>query len=186
MPRRLLWLFILGNPITSHAESFAARISCSAPAQHDRAYWLNSRIQYTLSPTAKEALDKGVPLAWVVSVRVQQTGRWWPVTLSEQQRRYSLQFHALLNQYSVKRSDAESAETFLSLNAALDFMSVVPDIKLIDREALHNGEHYQIAIKARFDREALPSPLRPTAYLNSDWFLSSDWILCPLPNSNSR
>jgi hypothetical protein len=38
------------------------------------------------------------------------------------------------------------------------------------------------AIKVVFDRNALPLPLRPVAYLNQQWYLSSDWSLWPLKN----
>lgn len=174
----ILFLVIASN---THADSFAARVSCVALQQRDQAYWLSARIFYMLSPKAKEALSKGVPLTWDVAIKVQQSQRWWNSTLSEQHHRYTLEFHALLNQYSVRHND-QNTEAFLSLNAALNAMATLPDIKLLDE----NGKNNQVILKARFDPEALPSPLRPFAYIDSRWFLSSEWTLCPLVNFDSR
>jgi hypothetical protein len=36
------------------------------------------------------------------------------------------------------------------------------------------------AVKVNFDRDALPLPLRPIAYIDPQWYLSSDWTLWPL------
>ncbi|MCK5122068.1 MAG: DUF4390 domain-containing protein, partial [Methylococcales bacterium] len=41
---------------------------------------------------------------------------------------------------------------------------------------------YYVAIKVEFSREALPVPLRPLSYFDSQWALSSDWALWPLQN----
>ncbi|MEY3760764.1 MAG: hypothetical protein RIR39_2255, partial [Pseudomonadota bacterium] len=35
-------------------------------------------------------------------------------------------------------------------------------------------------VKVSFDRDALPLPLRPIAYIDPQWYLSSDWTLWPL------
>ena len=43
-----------------------------------------------------------------------------------------------------------------------------------------NVAQYVVAIKVSFDRDALPLPLRPLAYINPQWYLSSEWTLWPL------
>jgi hypothetical protein len=38
-----------------------------------------------------------------------------------------------------------------------------------------SGEEYEVLIHAELDIEALPSPLRPLAYITPAWRLNSDW-----------
>jgi hypothetical protein len=59
-------------------------------------------------------------------------------------------------------------------------MSSLHDSDPVPADLLQPGQRYKLAIKCQFDREALPVPLRPFAYLDSQWFLSSDWYLWPI------
>ena len=49
-------------------------------------------------------------------------------------------------------------------------------IPIIARERLSAGADYAARIRARLDIEALPSPLRPIAYLSPKWRLDSGWF----------
>ncbi|MCQ8127638.1 DUF4390 domain-containing protein [Methylomonas rivi] len=140
---------------------------------------IQARIDYRLSPTAKEALHKGVPLTWIVAIQIRKAGRILDTTLYSQERPYRIRFHALLNQYEVATRDNEG-EMFLTLNAALNFMSNLHDSQPLAADLIQPGQRYYLAVKCRFDRESLPVPLRPFAYLDTQWFLSSDWTLWPI------
>jgi hypothetical protein len=141
---------------------------------------INAAIDYPLSPTAKEALLKGVPLEWMLTVEIRQSGWLWDSIVFKQQLPYKLQFHALLNQYAVQTSRGHS-EMFLTLNAALGYMSQPQTIVIFDSSQLKADSDYQLALKTQFLREALPVPLRPFAYLDQQWYLSSNWFLWPIP-----
>ena len=119
-----------------------------------------------------------MPLAWDVLLKIKQINPLFDTTVYKKKLRYSLQFHVLLNQYEVK-SPLGQVEMFLTLSAALNFMSLIQDDTHLNKDALKSDQHYQIALKTEFNREFLPIPLRPVAYLNSQWFLSSDWYLWP-------
>lgn len=141
-------------------------------------YTISTRIDYQLSPTAKEALHKGVPLAWDVLIEINRTMGPLNTTLYEKKLPFVLEFNALLNQYEVKSPG--QPEMFLTLNAALNFMAALHDAGHIDKGLLQTGKNYQLAVKSRFNREFLPIPLRPAAYLDGQWFLSSDWFVWPI------
>jgi hypothetical protein len=170
-----LLLVLLICPLTSFAEDFSAKIRYAELIETATGYSLKTEIDYHLSPTAKEALHKGVPLAWDVLIEVKQSGRLWNTTVFKKSLPYSLQFHALLNQYEVKSPGQQ--EMFLSLNSALNFMALLQDEVDIEKALLPAGNGYQLGLKTRFNREFLPIPLRPVAYLDSQWFLSSDWFV---------
>jgi len=90
-----------------------------------------------------------------------------------------LKFHALLNQYEVLTPQGQE-EMFLTLNAAIHYMSSLHDWVRIDNSLL--TDDLVLALKIRFNREKLPVPLRPFSYLDAQWFLSSDWLSWPLAN----
>lgn len=165
-------------PVLSFADDFAARIRYAKLIETADAYSVEAEIDYRLSPTAKEALDKGVPLAWDVLIDLSQSGFLLNTAIYQKKLSYTLQFNALLNQYEVKSSG--QLEMFLSLNAALNYMALLHDVARIDKNLIKAGNSYQLAVKTQFNREFLPVPLRPVAYLDGQWFLSSDWFVWPI------
>ena len=173
-----LLLCLLLSPLRGFAEDFSAKIRYAELVETAAAYNLKAEIDYRLSPTAREALRKGVPLAWDVQVELAESGLLWNTLLFQYTLPCRLQFHALLNQYEVKSPGQE--EMFLSLNSALNFMAALQDEIRIDKSLLQSGHRYQFSLKTRFNREFLPIPLRPVAYLDSQWFLSSDWFVWPI------
>lgn len=173
----LICLFIW--PLSSLAGNFAAKVRYAELVESPGAYAVNAQIDYQLSPTSREALQKGVPLFWDVLIQIRQPGLLRNRILYNAKLSYTLQFHALLNQYEIKSPNAET-EMFLTLNAALNFMALLHDVASFDKRLLKPGYAYQLAIKTEFDRERLPVPLRPVAYLDAQWFLSSDWFIWPI------
>lgn len=181
-PSLALWLCLLLWPLPSWAGNYAARISYAELIESGDHYQIAAHINYRLSPTALEALHKGVPLSWDVSIEVRCPGRLWDSVISRQVLAYRLQYHALLNQYSVSDGHQASpqtndAEMFLSLNAALNFMARLDAAAEINTALLPAGQRYQLALRTRFNRERLPVPLRPVAYFDAEWFLSSNWLI---------
>ncbi|OHX34708.1 hypothetical protein BJL95_18780 [Methylomonas sp. LWB] len=175
----LIWLITALWLPAATAGDYSARIGYPQWQTGERGYTAGVQIEYRLSPTAKEALHKGVPLTWRVILELRHPGPLWDETIYNRELRYTLQFHALLNQYAVETENAGS-EMFLTLSAALAFMaSISADVAPPGENP--NSAPLQLAVKTRFDREALPIPLRPMAYLDHRWFLSSDWYLWSIP-----
>lgn len=154
-------------------------------------YVLSADIDYQLSDTAKEALQSGVPLFWTVRVKLlQQRAVLWAKTLMDTSIRYRLQYHALLNMYRVvivqperTTMDEHSGDShnFSTLSAALDSMANLRNVPLLDVAEIQPEKQYFVRIKAQFERDALPLPLRPIAYTDPQWYLSSDWTVWSLP-----
>jgi hypothetical protein len=135
-----------------------------------------------LSPIAKEALENGIPLNWSVHIKIQQAGIFYDTTITESILSYQMQNHALLNLYSVEQAEPSSKNMFSSLTAALNYMSTLRNFHLIDQRLLQSGIKYLVAIRIQFNRETLPTPLRPMSYFNPQWALSSPWTLWQLQN----
>lgn len=148
----------------------------------EQSYKLNADIDYQLSPVAREALQKGIALTWEILIKVEEKGLFWNKTLRTLDEKYQIQNHALLNLYSIKRLSTGERSLFSSLAGALNFISKIRNKNVIDKQLIQAGKPYHLAIKVEFKRELLPVPLRPFSYFDSQWALSSQWILWPFQN----
>ena len=176
----VLILFLILSTECVWAEEYRAVVYNVMVTPENEMYELSADVNYYLSPTAKEALQKGISLCWIVKVKVQQQGVLWDTTLEELEMGYQIQRHTLLNLYSVKNLNKGTTDMFTTLTAALSSISKIRDLPVIEKSLIVDAENYQIAIKVLFDREALPVPLRPMSYFNSEWALSSPWLLWQL------
>lgn len=161
--------------------SFGVDVKNVQVNRHGGAYMLSADIVYRLSAGAMEALQNGVPLFWDVRVKIlQQRDYWWDKTLIANTIRYRIEYHALLNMYRVKKEGEGELSSFSTLPMALDAMSAIRDFRVMDQALYRQGEQYAVGIKVTLDRGALPLPLRPMAYVDPQWYLSSNWTLWPL------
>ncbi|MGZ5623159.1 MAG: DUF4390 domain-containing protein [Methylobacter sp.] len=168
-------------PAISHADTFGVEVKSAEITTQDNSYMLSADIDYQLSARAKEALQNGVPLYWDIHIKTfQQRNYFWDKTLGNSSIRYRIQYHALLNMYRVRNEGSGELYNFSTLSAALDLMSTIHDYRVMDKSNSAPGERYAVGIKVTLDRDALPLPLRPIAYTNPQWYLSSDWTLWPL------
>lgn len=168
-------------PITAYAEEFAVSVKKAEMPLRGDSYFLSADINYRLSDRAKDALQNGIPLFWTVLVKVQQHRDYlWNKKLLDKEIRYRIQYHALLNMYRVRNESNGAVDNLSTLSAALNAMSTIRNVPIMDKVDIASGVHYIAGVKVRFERDALPLPLRPIAYINPQWYLSSDWYLWSL------
>jgi hypothetical protein len=180
--RALLYcLFVWLLPVLSYADSFGVEVKNAGITLQGDNYILSADIDYKLSPRAMEALQSGVPLFWDIHINtLQHRDFLWDKTLINAGIRYRIQYHALLNMYRVRNESSGTIYNFSTLSAAFDLMSGIRDFRVMDKSAVLPEQRYAVGIKVTLDRDALPLPLRPVAYTNPQWYLSSDWTLWPL------
>lgn len=148
---------------------------------YDGRYRVSVDIHYRLSDKAREALNNGISLYWDIRLKLERQRSWlWNKALVKHHFRYRIQYQALINRYKVTNITTGDNESYATLAAALAGMSSIRQVDLLARETLNPEASYQVAVKVFFDREALPLPLRPLAYINSQWNLSSAWYLWPV------
>ena len=173
----LLWLL----PGFCQADTFGVAIKKAELTLINENYVLSAEMHYQLSERAKEALDNGVPLFWNLKIKLLERRNFlWNKILVEKKIRYRIQYHALLNMYRVRDEGTGSVENFSTLSAALDLISMLHNFQVIEKREIDPQKNYFAEMKILFDREVLPLPLRPIAYVNSQWYLSSDWYVWSL------
>jgi hypothetical protein len=176
----LLWLVLFSSTAYPASET-GVKVKNAEIVLLGDDYVLNADIDYQLSGKAIEALNNGVSLFWTYQFKVKEQRDYaWDKTLIEKNFRYRIQYHALLKMYRVKNENNGVVDNFSSLQAALGLLSSLRGYRLIEKTKIADPKTYIAAIRVNFERDALPLPLRPIAYLNPEWYLSSDWFVWPL------
>jgi hypothetical protein len=172
----LLLILFTSSLSATEANKFTAQVKQVELTRENDQYVLSADMAYSLNDTAKEALHNGVPLFWLVTIKVTaQRPLLWDKTVAKIKIRYRLQYHALLNMYRVKNENTETVDNFSTLAAALNAMSTLRNVAIMQTTVMQTTENYTLALKINFDRNALPLPLQPLALFNSQWYFSSDW-----------
>lgn len=143
----------------------------------DRTYALDADINYHFSDTAIDALQNGVPLTLIIRLRVKRIRNWWwDETVISENRQRVIRFHPLARAYQLTTTESGVTENFASLNTLLHALGRIRNSPVDAAGKLTTGEYYRAALSVALDIESLPLPLRPTAYLSSQWHLNSPWF----------
>ena len=170
-------------PAAGHAEvvapgdgAFAVRHATLRPA--GGAYVVDARLDFAFSEDNLEAMRNGVALTVIVDIEVQrERGQWWNETLVARQLRYRIETNVLTGRYRV-RNPGGGTRNYRSLEVMTEALGRMESIPIVARELLplSADARYAARIRTRLDIEALPSPLRPIAYLSPRWRLNSGWF----------
>jgi hypothetical protein len=111
-----------------------------------------------------------------MDIRVNRERSWWlDKEIATLTQTYLLLYHALTEKYVIHNLNSGIQENYISLETALWSLGRVESLPLIDSNFLEPGKEYTFELRARLDIESLPAPMRPLAYISSDWQLQSDW-----------
>jgi hypothetical protein len=142
----------------------------------DEKYVINAEINYNFSEVAFEALENGVPLLVDLHVQIRRKGAWiWEADVVDFHFRRQLRYLPLSSTYEVLDTHSGEKRRFVSKTIAIQALGEISELPLIEAVKLKTGEVYRVEIRTELDIEALPVPLRPTAYMSSDWKLASEW-----------
>ena len=138
---------------------------------------VDSRIDFAFSEDNIEAMRNGVPLTIVIDIELRRVrGQWWDETLAARQLRYRIDTNVLTGRYRVRDIGRGGLRNYRSLDKMIEELGHLESVPIIARDRLSADERYAARIRARLDIEALPSPLRPIAYLSPSWRLNSGWF----------
>jgi hypothetical protein len=166
-------------PLQLRADNFIITHAQTGP--HESTVVLDAGLRIDFADEVLEALRNGVPITVMLTMEVEKLRDYvWNKNIASLQQRYTLQYHALSEQYIVRNLNSEEQNNFRSLNSALNALGEVKALPVIDRQLLDGEDDYQLRLRAEIDINALPSPLRPVAWLSSAWRQGSDWYICEL------
>lgn len=150
-------------------------------ADDDR-WRLSAAFDIRLGEVVREALLSGVALTFDFVVELRHTDGWpWRRSVTELRQRRELVYLALASAFRVERLDSGAVTEYTNMSAALADIGRLEALPVIAASELEAGKDHVIRLDASLDIEALPVPLRPRAYLSTDWYLSSPEYEIPLP-----
>ena len=157
---------------TARADTIVVK-SAELRAEED-GYFLNAEFDFSLNPTLDEALQKGVPLYFLLEFELVRPRWYWldekVITATTQ---YRVSYNALTRQYRV--ASGLLGLTFDSLDEVQRFLSRVTSREVARRDQVVKGTRYEAALRLRLDVNQLPKPFQMSALASRDWTLQSDW-----------
>lgn len=139
-------------------------------------YHINAKMEYHFSDEALDALNNGVPLIIQLNIEVEQQRNWWMnKNIATLEQGYLLLYHALSEKFVLHNLNSGTQENYSSLQSALYELGDLRQLPVLDAKLLKKGASYVFKLKTFLDIESLPAPMRPLAYISSQWQLESDW-----------
>jgi hypothetical protein len=135
---------------------------------------LNAEFEFSLNPTLENALEKGIPLYFVLDFELTR-GRWYWLDEKVAQTAlvYRVSYNALTRQYRV--ASGLLTQTFNSLEEVERFIGRITSRRVAAADVLTKDAKYDAAVRLRLDVNQLPKPFQVNALASREWTLASDW-----------
>jgi hypothetical protein len=173
----LLWLILLHGVLAPRAWSSPYGIFITSAAVMDAGdiKTLSADIDYRFNPSAINALEEGIPLTLLISLKIRDPERlWFQQPIVEDQRHIQLRYQPLAKSFQVADLGSGAVQNFASLATVLDTLSRLRGWKFMGQYALEKNKTYEAMLRFKLDIESLPLPLRLVAYLSPEWHLESE------------
>jgi uncharacterized protein DUF4390 len=166
-----LWLTFTPAPAAA-ADGIEVRSAALVPA--DDGYFLEATFEIALTSALEDALNKGVPLHFLVEFELTRPRWYWfNEKVANRQQGYRLSYNALTRQYRV--AVGTLYQNFPTLAEALEFLMRVRLRDIAEPGTLKKDSTYGAALRMRLDTSQLPRPFQITAVGSRDWNIGSEW-----------
>lgn len=141
------------------------------------AYALNADFEIDFNPQMEEAINKGVPLNFLIEFQLVAPHKYWfDDEIETQTIPLSLSYHALTRQYlvNITKNKQSHQRAFETINEAILELSHLRDWKVLDKNMLEKNVAYKAALLMRLDQKKLPKALQLEALSTEAWDLTSE------------
>jgi hypothetical protein len=109
-------------------------------------------------------------------ISVDRVRRYMPdAGVAALEQRYEVSYHALSQRYLVKNLNAGEQQDFGSLQAALDRVSELRGLPVLDTALITDGPDYEGRIRAVLKLNTAPDVLGWLLFWTDDWNVESEW-----------
>jgi uncharacterized protein DUF4390 len=142
----------------------------------DGVYHLDARIELPISEAVRRGLAEGVPLTLEVDLDVERVRQLLPNSrIAELTQRYHLQYNAVSGHYVLHNDNSGQQESLGTIDAALESLSEVRSLPVLDKALLSNDRRYEASVRAKVDYGTVPFTLRVLMFWVNEWHRESDW-----------
>ncbi len=172
LPALAALVLLLSAAPAAHAEGID--VSRATLVAAEEGYFLEADFGVALNPTLEDALNKGVPLYFLLEFEIIRV-RWYWLNdrILDTRQQYRLSYNALTRQYRLGLGAL--FHNFSALSEALDFLSRVRRRQVLEAGVLNKGNTYIASVRMRLDVSQLPKPFQLNALASRDWNFGSEW-----------
>ena len=135
---------------------------------------LNADFDLSVNATLEEALQKGIPLYFLLEFELTRSRWYWlDEKVAQTVITSRVSYNALTQQYVVR--SGLLTQTFNALDEVERYIGRVTSRPVAPASALSKGIRYDAAIRLRLDVNQLPKPFQVNALASREWTLASDW-----------
>jgi Domain of unknown function (DUF4390) len=142
---------------------------------------LNARLSLVLPMGARAAIHDGSAMTFDLQFELRRGRSFWrDEVVAALTQHYVLNYHALSERYILRNLNSGEQTTFSSLDTALQQLSTLSALPILDRDLLEVGKTYQARLRAEIDVHTLPDSIRWMLFWTDNWKQTSEWHLWPL------
>lgn len=175
--RRPVLVLALGLGLAASAHAAGFNVNSVATQRVQGVYYVDADLALKLNRHARNALAHGVALTFVVDIQVKRRRGWWiwNKTVAELYERYRLSYRPLTERYRLDNLNSGLNEEYASRRAALNALSHIHKLPVIDASLLDPHAHYYLLLRVELDTHQLPGPLKLLAAILPGWGQASGW-----------
>lgn len=134
---------------------------------------LNAEFELSLNATLEEALQRGIPLYFLLEVDiVRPRWYWFDEKVLTHTTQYRVSYLPLTRQYRV--ASGLLSQTVDSLQEVERLIGRVTARSIAKADELEKGARYDVVVRLRLDQNQLPKPFQINALASREWHLASE------------
>jgi hypothetical protein len=174
LARAAMAILLVASLFSPEARAEGIEVASAAIEHSDDGWNLDAAFDVQFSPRLEEAVNRGVPVYFIVEFELARPRSYWfdekTVQLSQT---YKITYTPLLRQYRLAVGNVY--QNFTRFEEVTRVLSRLRGWHVADKGALKKDEVYQAGIRMRLDTAQLPKPFQLNAIASRDWNLASDW-----------
>jgi hypothetical protein len=180
LARYALWVALcfiatVGPPASAATDS-RLTIREAAATIDEGVYELDAKLDLELPEAARKAVESGLTLRLTYEVTVNRVRRYMPdAGVAALEQRYEVSYHALSQRYLVKNLNTGEQQDFGLLQSALDRVSELRGLPVLDTALVSDGPVYEGRIRAVLGMNTAPDVFGWLLFWTDDWSAESEW-----------
>ncbi len=165
------WAALSLLPVAASADSVP--LTTAEVRVEDEQVVLNVDFALSLNSTLEEALQRGIPLYFLLEVEIQRPRWYWfDEKVLQHSTQYRVSYQPLTRQYRV--ASGLLSQTFDSLEEVERLIGRVTARAIANASDLEKGSRYDVVVRLRLDQNQLPKPFQVNALASREWQLASE------------
>lgn len=150
---------------------------------------IDSQVMFRLSNEMEKALEHEIPLSFDIEFVLLENNQFFGIEYQSEKQsinyQITLSYFGYNKQYIITNERTQINQNFNNLKDALRTFGTLREFTITNLAKLNPKQKYTLKFRVKFDPWQLPTPLIINSFVNTDWYLSSEWFQknVELPNN---